>query len=236
MSGTTPAPPHPGFDPNANPKAAAKAAKAYAKASRPWFKKKRWWALGVIVLIIIISVATSGGNDGPKVVDNGGSSSSVSNQADTGSAKTGGKAELGSKENPARVGQTVELAGTRYTVKKAKAASKIGDPSMFGARANGTFVIVTLTIENMKNETKTFMQDATKFLAPSGASYSPDSNGTTAAMGTNKEPLWLADMQPRLPKTGVIVFDVPPSALKGGLLEVSDLFGEGSAYINLGLR
>lgn len=44
-------------------KAQAKAEKAYAKATRPWYKKKRFWALGLIVLIIIISALTSGGGD-----------------------------------------------------------------------------------------------------------------------------------------------------------------------------
>lgn len=43
-------------------------------------------------------------------------------------------------------------------------------------------------------------------------------------------------MQPDLPKTGVLVFDIPPARAKGAVLEVSDLFGNGSAYINLGLR
>jgi hypothetical protein len=44
------------------------------------------------------------------------------------------------------------------------------------------------------------------------------------------------DMQPDLPKTGVLVFDVPPARAKGSVLQVSDLFGNGSAYIDLGLK
>ena len=32
-----------------NPKAELKAAKAYAKATRPWYKKKRWWAAGLLL-------------------------------------------------------------------------------------------------------------------------------------------------------------------------------------------
>lgn len=51
-------------------KARAKAEKAYAKASRPWYMKKRFWLLGVVALIIIISVATNGGDDTP-VADGG---------------------------------------------------------------------------------------------------------------------------------------------------------------------
>lgn len=38
-----------------NAKAQAKADKAYRKASRPWFKKKRTWILGAILLLILAS-------------------------------------------------------------------------------------------------------------------------------------------------------------------------------------
>jgi hypothetical protein len=44
-------------------KAQAKAAKAYAKAQRPWYKKKRWIGLIVLVVIIAISAASGGGSD-----------------------------------------------------------------------------------------------------------------------------------------------------------------------------
>lgn len=41
-------------------KAQAKAAKAYAKAQRPWYKKKRWIALIVIVAIILVTQLSGG--------------------------------------------------------------------------------------------------------------------------------------------------------------------------------
>lgn len=62
-----------GPQPSGNPKADAAAAKAYAKANRPWFKKKRWWLAGLIVLIVIIAAATSGGGGDTTVAGNGGS-------------------------------------------------------------------------------------------------------------------------------------------------------------------
>lgn len=46
-----------------NARADAKAAKARAKALRPWYKKKRYWALGIIAAIIILSVASQSGSD-----------------------------------------------------------------------------------------------------------------------------------------------------------------------------
>jgi hypothetical protein len=50
---TDPQTPHSDPTPTGNPKADAKAAKAYAKASRKWYQKKRWWAAGALALIII---------------------------------------------------------------------------------------------------------------------------------------------------------------------------------------
>lgn len=54
--------PHSGPTPTGNPKADAKASKAYAKASRNWYQKKRWWAVGALALVIIIGSLGGGGS------------------------------------------------------------------------------------------------------------------------------------------------------------------------------
>ena len=41
-------------------KAEAKAAKAKAKALRPWFRKKRFWAIGLLGVIIVVNLASQG--------------------------------------------------------------------------------------------------------------------------------------------------------------------------------
>lgn len=51
------------FDPNSDPKAAAKAAKAYAKASRPAYKKKRFIIPAAFVAVAIAANAGGGGDD-----------------------------------------------------------------------------------------------------------------------------------------------------------------------------
>lgn len=43
-----------------NAKAELKAAKAYAKANRPWYKKKRFWLLGFIILIVLFTLLNQG--------------------------------------------------------------------------------------------------------------------------------------------------------------------------------
>jgi hypothetical protein len=57
--------------PTIDPKSAraeAKAAKARAKALRPWYRKKRWWVLGVLVVIVVIVVVVSAGTKSTTVV------------------------------------------------------------------------------------------------------------------------------------------------------------------------
>ena len=47
-----------------DPKAHAKAAKAYAKAQRPWYKKKRFMIPLVLVVVVIVIKAAAGGGGG----------------------------------------------------------------------------------------------------------------------------------------------------------------------------
>lgn len=56
-------------------KARAKAEKAFQKASRPWFKKKRFWALGVIAIFAVAS-AMGGGSGSSDSTSNGGNTQS----------------------------------------------------------------------------------------------------------------------------------------------------------------
>lgn len=226
--------------PNLDPKAAAKAAKAYAKATRPFYKKKRFIIPAAAVAIgIAVSAGGGGGSDdggGPKVVDSNTAADTAgtadNDKSKSDESKSDESAKPGTKENPIKKGQTVELEGTRYTVKAAKTSPTVGD-QFFEEKADGTFVIVTLTIENTKDESKIFSDAAAAFVAKDGTSYETDSDATFAAVGEGDD-LFLKEMHPDLPTTGNLIFDVPPTKVKGGVLEVSDLFGNGEAYIKLG--
>lgn len=211
-------------------RADAKAEKAYRKASRPWYKKKRWIGLiAMVVLIAIIAATSSSNTGGPEVVD--GSSEADTSSGDSSSGGDSNKA--GSKSNPLNVGQAVELEGTRYTIESARKSQRVGD-QFFQEKANGVFVIVKMIVENKKDETRTFSDEAAKFISTDGKRYSTDSDGTIASAGEDDSFLFM-DMQPDVPETGTLVYDVPTGKAKGGLLEVRDLFGGGEAYIDLGL-
>lgn len=52
------------LDPQTEAKAQAKAQKAYAKAARPWHKKKRTWLLGGFAVIVAVAMFSGGGDAG----------------------------------------------------------------------------------------------------------------------------------------------------------------------------
>lgn len=206
-----------------NPKAELKAGKAYEKATRPWYKKKRWIGGTILLVIVVMMSLGGGGGSDPKKVGSSGKTLD----------STGDK--VGTKSDPVAVGETIELEGTRYTVESAKTASTVGG-EFLEDKAGGVYVIVELTIENTKDETKTFMSEAAKFICGNDKKYDTDSDGTISAMGEDGEPLIFEDMQPDVPKTGALVYDVLKAAVSGGLLQVSDLYGRGDAYIKFALK
>lgn len=59
--------------------------KAYAKASRPWFKKKRYWLLAFVLLIVIISAANGDDSGVDETASDSGDTSSASASDDSGS-------------------------------------------------------------------------------------------------------------------------------------------------------
>jgi hypothetical protein len=80
-------PPQAGHMPTGNPKADAKAAKAYAKATRPWFKKKRWWLAGAVIVAIGASATSGGGGAVETTSDHSSSQSSDAGKKDSAPAK-----------------------------------------------------------------------------------------------------------------------------------------------------
>lgn len=191
-------------------KADAKAAAAYAKAQRPWYKKKRFiLSLGLLLLIIVIAAGSSGGGSG------------------------GGGSSGGGGGTSGAVGQALTNAGTTYKVTDVKTASTLGDPALGGAKADGIFVVVSLELTNNKSETKTFSDGSAKIVSADGKEYSTSSNAILA-LGAG-ESLLLKEIQPSLTTRGKLVFDVPPSKLSRATLVIQDLFGDGEIKVNLGL-
>jgi hypothetical protein len=204
-------------------KAELKAAKAYAKAQRPWYKKKRWvLSLGPVLLVVAIAVASSLTTSG----------NSASNSGEASSQTTGENAGGGDTGKSGGVGEELTNAGTTYEVTRVTTATTIGDPELGGARADGKFVIVSLALTNNKDETKTFTEGSAHIETADGKKYET-SDKTVLAFG--EESLLLKDIQPELTAKGKLAFDLPPNKINGAKLVIEDLFGDGEIKVDLGV-
>lgn len=167
-----------------------------------------------IVLIVAI-VALSGGGDEDATVTPG-------NGSENGEATDEGKT--------AAVGDTVELKGTAYKVTRVRTAQEVGG-EFNKAQADGRFVIVDLTLTNLKDEPATILGDAVRLVGGNGKEYTTDDDAIFAV----DNPLILQEIQPDLSQKVVAVYDIPPGAVSGAKLQVKDLFSDSRGEIDLGL-
>ena len=217
-----------------NPKAEAKASKAYAKAMRPWYKKKRVLIPAGLVALAMVGGATSSPNPGTSTTAVADAQVATSSEQATKSEKKDKSEKKSAKsgEKVAKVGQTVTNAGTTYKVTTAKTTKEIGDPDLLGARADGVFVIVSLQLTNNKDETKTFMDSSAKLKTSDGKEYETSDK---AVMAFGDDSLMLKDIQPDLTTRGKLAFEIPPSKVGDSTLVIEDLWGSGDIKVDLGL-
>jgi hypothetical protein len=89
-------------------RAEAKAAKARVKASRPWYRKKRWYALSLLALIVIIIIAANAGSGSPRPTSASSPASSQSVAATPSSDVAGQIADTAAVVEPSSVPATTK--------------------------------------------------------------------------------------------------------------------------------
>jgi opacity protein-like surface antigen len=126
----------------------------------------------------------------------------------------------------------VRVDALTYRLVSASRSSTIGDPNVFGEKANGVYVILTIKVKSNKDESATLTDSVFK-LEVNGNTYDPDNAGTVAAVGNGQEPFFLETIGPDSSLQGKVVFDVPKRVLRRGpLVRIGELgFGSTHAYI-----
>jgi hypothetical protein len=95
MSLQTPEAPQQGPPVRTNPKADAKAAKAYAKAMQPWYMKRFLLPLGLVLLMVAVSLGSSGCAD---TDGTGGTNGAISNDGSGGASGANNEKPAAQKE------------------------------------------------------------------------------------------------------------------------------------------
>lgn len=214
-----PQPPHPGFQPSLTPqqaRAQAKAAKAHAKALRPFYQKKRFIVPAALALMMIIGVAVNDGPSDPNVAAVG---------ADVNGTAPSAPATKEKKEKPAPapgIGTAVRSGDLAFTVQGIECGvAEVGNEYL-GTQAQGQFCLLEIDAENTGDEAVTMMGFDQVLLDAKGREFS---NDTEAGLYLEDNSPFLEEINPGNTSTGTLVFDLPEgvepvqAALTGGLLD-----------------
>jgi Domain of unknown function (DUF4352) len=187
--------------------AEAKAAKAKAKALRPWFKKKRIIVPLALVVLIGLSTAMNGGNSG-------------SSSTTTGTDST---SEEAAPEAMAKIGDTVTDGDWSYVVSNLKCGVKQVGSSLLGAEAQGQFCIVSISATNNGTRADYFLGSDHKLYDVNGSEYESDSSAWIYL----EDNMLLDKVNPGNTSKGQIVFDVPETADLDYILVTSSFLSDG---------
>lgn len=175
-------------------------------------KKFLKWAAIVFVGLVIITAITSGGSDTDDSADapaNGGSSADGGGEPeDCGTTAT--------DDCTPRVdaNRSVRVDALTWRVVRAQTAKALGDQEFGGGEtADDQFVVVRLRVQSDRDESATLSSDIVKIETEDGRTYEPDLEGTTAALTSGEDPLFLETIGPDQSTTSTVVFDLPQSVI-----------------------
>jgi hypothetical protein len=209
-------------------KAEAAAAKARAKASRPWYQKKRFiLPLGILLLVVIISVSSGGGGDvdetEPAASDTADAAAAVDEAAEDEAAEDEAAEDLpedaSADAESARIGEEVRDGKFAFTVNSFECVGNTLEPRdefLDAAQAQGQFCILALSVENIGDAAQSLSSTDQYLYDDQERRYSASSDfDVMMAIDT---PIY-DSINPGNSMDGTIVFDVP----EGAVIEFAEL-------------
>lgn len=184
-------------------------------------KRKKWpWVLGVLLVVMLTGFAGCAALIGGATV-------AVNDAIEESTAKR--EATVVGK-----IGTPVDNAGMTYLVESASTRKTLpGFGQALEPKAGAVFIVVNVELTNTKNESKTFLSNSAQFVGKNGAKYDTADTTLSADLDDN---LIMQQVDPDVPTSGVLVYEVPTNVVAGGSLVIEDLFGEGKVSVPLGLK
>lgn len=178
-------------------RAKAQAEKAYRKAKRPWYKKKRY-VIPLALLAVIAIVSSGGGGDTEPAADSGAQQPTAGQPADNGEADQVGM------NQPARDGKF------EFTVTSLECGIDSVGGEFLSAEAQGEFCLLGVTVENIGDEAQSLFADNLLLIDAQEREFSADSEATLYH-GEDGDS-WFSEINPGNSVDGEFVFDVPQGA------------------------
>jgi Domain of unknown function (DUF4352) len=203
-------------------------------------KFMKWGAIAFagLIALSVLGSAVSGGSSSSSAAEKSDGSAQVEQKQEKREKRKDSCGTRATDDCTPRVamGGSVRVDALYWKVTDVRTAATIGDMQYgLGEKADGTFLVVDLSVRSAKDESVTLSDDSIELVTADGKSYKADSDGTIAAMGEGENPLFFEDIGPDSTISSKVVFDVPASALASKLsVRFNELgFGTTHAFITL---
>lgn len=184
-----------------------------------------------ILLALFVGIGIGGADSGSTVTADpasSGSSADASSSAEN-KAKPASKPAEKAAAAPG-IGAPVRDGKFQFTVTKVKGGVKQVGDQYLNEKAQGQFVMVSVTVENIGDEPRTFDSSSQRLFDAAGKEYSADGE---AGIYLDESNSFLNEINPGNTVKGVLVFDVPKSGFKPGKLELHDSAFSGGVEVAL---
>ena len=187
--------------------------------SPPVKKRRRWVHFVGYPLVLLIGVGAAGGSDdGSATTQPETSASSGPARASNAAGKPPVSAPVKAPAAGPEIGDKVRDGKFEFTVTKVKpGVATVGD-SMLGKKAQGQFVLVSITVANIGDEPQTLVGDAQKLFDTQGRKFSVDTEAAVYLADSNSI---FEEINPGNLVKGTLLFDIP-DGVKPARLELHD--------------
>lgn len=194
-------------------KARAKAEKAYAKASRPWYKKPLLAGPAALVALMVISgIASSGGGETEQPA-----TSNAAAPADNSAAAPANDVEVAEPEAEAPAAENLPGLGDRvqdgkftFVVHSFDCGEKSVGSQYMEEKAQGQFCLMDISVENHGDAPQMLSGSDQLVFDSKGREFANDDMAAMSIEGNDA--LWLEEINPGNKVRGTLVFDVPEKA------------------------
>ena len=192
----------------------------YPAAPPPKKKKRIWrWALGAVVVLIAIG----------SILPDSKTKETSSGPASAPSASVPSPERA--KDDAAPVGTKVRDGKFEFSVESVKSGGAVvGDNPFFQKKAQGEWVVVTVTVTNISDAPQSFTPSAQKLIDAQGRKFEPDSTAQIA-LGGSDVPVW-DNINPGNTADVKLVYDMPADAVPA-VLELHDSMFSGGAKVEV---
>lgn len=208
------------------------------EAKQSWFARhKILTAILALVAVVVLGQAVSGGDE-PSPVSGTASAASATPDADSDQSDPAEEPEEpeqpGETEEPepaaAKVGTPVRDGQFEFTVTKVQQGVAGVGSDVFGEKAQGQFVLIHVTVENIGDDAQYFSDSDQKVRDAKGREFSAD---TGAGIYVKDNDVFLNEINPGNTVKGVLVYDMPKGA-RPASIELHDSPFSGGVTVRLG--